>query len=106
MSFTKADGGKPRIDLIPPEMIFETAEVLTIGAAKYSPNNWAAGSDWSRYFSALQRHLWAWQGGENTDPETGKSHLAHASCCLAFLMAYQARGVGTDDRRKQAGDVV
>lgn len=97
-AFHKADAGKPRIGLIPPEMIQQTAEVLTFGAAKYAPNNWSRGADWSRYFDAMQRHLWAWQAGEDTDPETGLSHLAHASCCLAFLMAYQARGIGTDDR--------
>jgi hypothetical protein len=98
LSFAKADAGKPRIDLIPHEFVQQTAEVLTIGAAKYSPNNWAAGADWSRYFSAMQRHLWAWKSGEDLDPETGKSHLAHAACCLAFLMAYEARQIGTDDR--------
>jgi len=98
MSFEKADAGKPRIDLIPHEMIFETAEVLSDGANKYGADNWRQGAEWSRYFSALQRHLWAWKSGEDLDPETGKSHLAHASCCLAFLMAYQRREIGTDDR--------
>ena len=97
--FQKADAGKPRIDLIPPELIFETAAVLTIGAAKYGADNWRAGADWSRYFSALQRHMWAWQSGEDCDPETGQSHLAHAACCLSFLMAYQARQIGFDDRQ-------
>lgn len=96
--FQKADAGKPRIDLIPPEFITQTATVLTIGAEKYGPNNWRAGADWSRYFAAMQRHLWAWQSGEDCDPETGESHLAHAACCLAFLMAYQSRGIGKDDR--------
>jgi len=95
--FQKADAGKPRIDLIPPELIFETAVVLTIGAQKYGADNWRAGADWSRYFSALQRHLWAWQSGEDCDPETGQSHLAHAACCLSFLMAYQARQIGIED---------
>lgn len=96
--FIKADAGKARIGLIPHEMITQTAEVLTFGAAKYSANNWASGADWSRYIDAMQRHLWAWQAGEETDPETGMSHLAHAACCLSFLMAYQARGLGNDDR--------
>jgi hypothetical protein len=26
------------------------------------------------------------------------SHLAHAGCCLLFLMEYQRNGWGTDDR--------
>lgn len=96
--FQKSDAGKPRIGLIPPEMIAQTADVLTFGAAKYSAGNWKRGGDWSRYFDAMQRHLWAWQSGEDIDAESGMPHLAHASCCLGFLMAYQARGIGTDDR--------
>lgn len=98
MSFNKADKGKPRVDLIPHEFVMETSQVLAVGAEKYGADNWQAGADWSRYFAAMQRHMWAWKSGEDTDPETGLSHLAHASCCLAFLMAYQARDLGTDDR--------
>ena len=32
----KQDGGKPRMDLIAPEFLFGTANVLTYGAKKYS----------------------------------------------------------------------
>jgi ribosomal protein L32 len=39
-----------------------------------------------RYFDAAQRHIWAWKAGEETDSETGASHLAHAICCLMFIM--------------------
>mgnify|MGYP003335144835 FL=1 len=96
--FIKADAGKPRYDLLPPEFLHETAAVLTYGANKYTPNNWANGADWSRYFSAMQRHLWAWWAGEEKDTETDITHLAHAACCLAFLMAYENRNIGRDDR--------
>lgn len=99
-SFKKDDAGKARIDLIPHEFIFATAQVLELGARKYAPNNWAKGAEWSRYFSAMQRHLWAWWGGQDDDPESGITHLAHAACCLAFLMAYENRNIGTDDRFK------
>ena len=44
------------------------------------------------------RHIFAWWGGQDKDPETGFSHLAHAGCCLIFLMEYQRNGYGTDDR--------
>lgn len=54
--------------------------------------------DWSRCFGALMRHLWAWWAGQRAEPETGYSHLWHASCCLAFLIAYEQRGTGDDDR--------
>jgi hypothetical protein len=96
--FVKDDNSKARYDLLPPELLEETAKVLTFGAQKYSAHNWAQGASWSRYFSAMMRHMWAWWRGEDNDPETGFSHLAHAACCLSFLIAYQRRGLGEDDR--------
>ena len=96
--FVKDDNAKTRYDLLPPEFLEETAKVLTFGAQKYSAHNWAQGASWSRYFSAMMRHMWAWWKGEDNDPETGFSHLAHAACCLSFLIAYQLRDLGEDDR--------
>lgn len=95
---TKDDGGKARMELIAPELMFGTAAVLTFGAEKYGDRNWEKGMAWSRVFGALQRHLWAWWRGEQYDGETGMPHLWHASCCLMFLIAYELRGTGKDDR--------
>ena len=89
---------KPRLDLLPTAAVEQIAEVLTFGAAKYDDNNWCRGTRWGRYYAALLRHVFAWWRGENSDPETGMSHLAHAGCCLLFLMEYQRNGRGTDDR--------
>lgn len=94
----KFDDDKPRYDLIPPEALEGLAKVLTFGAKKYAPRNWEKGMLWGRVFGAAMRHLWAWWRGENTDPETGLSHLDHAACCIAFLQAYEVRKTGTDDR--------
>ena len=99
-TFVKSDENKSRYDLLPSELLEETAQVLAFGAQKYSDNNWVKGASWSRYFSAMMRHMWAWWRGEDNDPETGYSHLAHAACCLGFLMAYQRRSLGKDDRVK------
>ena len=98
--FVKDDGDKPRMDLLPPEMLLGTAKVMTYGAKKYSANNWAHGADWSRYYSAMMRHVVAFWSGEDNDDESGLPHLHHASCCLSFLIAYEARGIGNDDRLK------
>lgn len=89
---------KTRFDLVPFAAIGEIADVLAYGAEKYSANNWCRGTAWSRYYAALCRHLFAWWGGEDRDPETGFSHLAHAGCCLLFLIEYQRNGWGSDDR--------
>mgnify|MGYP005870101243 CR=1 FL=1 len=94
----KFDQEKPRMDLVPTEAVQALAKVLTFGAKKYSSRNWEKGMDWSRAYAALQRHLLAWWGGESLDTETGYSHLDHALTELAFLVAYEQRGVGLDDR--------
>jgi len=94
----KDDNGKLPYHLLAPEFLEGTAEVLAFGAAKYAPRNWERGMAWSRPFSALMRHMWAWWRGERADPETGISHLYHAACCLMFLAAYEARKAGADDR--------
>lgn len=70
---------------------------------KTGERNWEQGMAWGRPFAALMRHMWAWWRGDDKDPETGLSHLWHAACCLAFLIAYEARGAGKDDRPKQKG---
>lgn len=94
----KYDDKKIRMDLIPPELLWAVGDILTFGAEKYGDRNWEHGMDWGRVYGALQRHLNAWWGGGAVDSETGKSHLWHAGCCLAFLIAYEQRGVGHDSR--------
>ena len=94
----KADDGKLPYDLVPPDALEEIIKVLAFGAKKYAPRNWEKGMKWSRPFSALMRHMWAWWRGEHKDPETGISHLAHAGCCVLFLLAYEKRVLGEDDR--------
>lgn len=83
----KYDQGKVQWDLFPPEALEEIGKVLTYGAKKYAPDNWRHVEGWKRrYFAALMRHMWAYWKGEKTDEETGLSHLAHAGCCLIFLL--------------------
>lgn len=94
----KYDTDKLRMELIPSEMMTALASVLTFGAQKYSDRNWEKGMKWSRCYGALMRHMLAWWSGEDKDIETGRSHLWHAACCISFLVTYEARGVGEDDR--------
>ena len=96
----KDDADKVRMELIPPELMIAVGDILTSGAKKYDDRNWEKGMKWSRVYGALLRHLIAWWGGEKKDPETGRSHLWHAGCCITFLIAYEMRGVGEDDRWK------
>lgn len=85
----KFDRNKPMWSLVPPGPMEEVVEVLTYGANKYSPDNWQHVDDPdTRYFNAAMRHIWAWRQGEQFDTESHKSHLAHAVCCLLFLLAF------------------
>lgn len=97
----KWDRGKLPFHLLPPELLEGVSSVLQFGAQKYSARNWELGMAWSRPFGALMRHMWAWWRGEDRDEETGMSHLWHAGCCIAFLIAYEQRKVGEDDRPVQ-----
>jgi len=94
----KFDGGKAAYHLLAPEFLEGTAKVLAFGAVKYGARNWEKGMHWHRPFGAMMRHMWAWWRGEDHDPETGMSHLYHAACCVMFLIAYEERQIGKDDR--------
>lgn len=83
----KLDAGKTRLDLLPPVAIEQVGRVLTFGAAKYAPDNWRKVDGWRwRYAAAALRHMFAWLRGERLDQESGLPHLAHAGCCLLFLV--------------------
>jgi len=94
----KYDQEKVRMDLLSPIALEEIAKVMTYGAKKYGDHNWRGGLLWSRVFGALMRHAWAYWQGENKDPETGISHLAHCGCCLMFLLEYTITHPELDDR--------
>lgn len=83
----KFDGDKLKWDLVPFKEFSEVVSILTTGAKKYAADNWKYVDDaQNRYFSATMRHIISYRTGEKIDPETGKSHLAHAICSLLFLM--------------------
>lgn len=98
----KYDQQKPPLSWIPLEALESEAQVLAFGAAKYDRHNWRKGMAWSRLLDAALRHIHQFNAGETLDPESKIHHLAHARCCLGFLLTYQANGLGTDDRFKES----
>jgi hypothetical protein len=85
----KFDRDKPQWTLVPFKAFDEVVKVLTIGARKYAPDNWKkVPNARQRYIDAAFRHMSAYAGGEKLDSETGKNHLAHAVCCMLFLLAF------------------
>lgn len=82
----KKDAGKPRMDLIPSEVMIELAKVLTFGLNKgYKEESWKDVESY-RYIAALYRHMTAWRLGEQVDTESKIHHLSHALCNVAFLL--------------------
>lgn len=86
----KHDASKPRYSLLPTGSVERVIDVLEFGATKYAPNNWQHVSDArTRYYDATMRHLSAWWQGEKYDAESGLHHLAHAACCILFLLWFE-----------------
>lgn len=102
----KHDEGKLPWDLMPFDALEEVVKVLRFGAAKYAPRNWEAGLPWSRIFSSAMRHLVQWFKGDDVDRESGLHPLAHAACCVLFLLAYVLRKSGNDDRPAARQEIV
>lgn len=95
----KDDQGKLRWDLLPIPAVSEIIKVLTSGSIRYGAWNWAGGIDYSRVYAAALRHLTAWWDGEDLDPDSNISHLAHAGCCILFLLTYSLLGYNKYDDR-------
>lgn len=96
----KHDSGKIQVELLSSTWLLGVASVLTFGAKKYAAHNWRKGIVSSRLLGACLRHVLAYLGGEDLDPESGLSHLLHASCCLQFAYELSQTRPDLDDRYK------
>ena len=95
----KYDAGKAPLSLIPYSAQYQEALVLAFGAKKYDSWNWSKGMQWSRLIDAALRHIGAYADGQDLDPESQLNHLAHARCCLGFLLDMVESFPEGDDRR-------
>ena len=100
MTGIKYDSGKLRYDLIPVGPLATLAQVYTMGAAKYADDNWRSGIAWKRIYAATQRHLNAFWGGEDLDPESGLPHVGHAAWGCFTLLEFLNTKRSFDDRVK------
>ena len=95
---TKHDNGKEPLDLIPYDSLKEIAKVLDFGQSKYEAFNWVKGFEYRRLIAAALRHINQFNNGEDKDAESGLSHIAHASCCLMFLLWMEKHRPDLDNR--------
>ena len=94
-TYIKLDVGKLRWDLLPNDALEQVVGVLTVTKME---RNWEQGCEWHRPFASAHRHLSAWWRGQRVDEGTNQPHLACAIAQLLFLLAYEQRGHGVDDR--------
>ncbi len=86
----KADSGKLPMDLVPPQIVRDIAEVREYGNDKYGdPDNWRR-VEKRRYVAALMRHLAAYidylnGDDDGKDKESGIEHYKHMACNMGFI---------------------
>lgn len=93
------------LELIPLVAQVQEAAVYGLGAdnpAKaYGRFNWRSTPiDADTYHGAIGRHLALWLAGEDADPESGVSHLAHVRACCGILLDAIDAGTFVDTRRR------
>ena len=90
---------KPKMSDTPTIGLLQMGMVFTGGAAKYGRFNWRDHAvSATVYYDAAQRHLMAWFAGEDIDPESGVSHLAHVMACCNILLDAGKHGKLNDNR--------
>lgn len=86
-------------------VLAEVGVAMLEGASKYGRHNYrAAGVRSSVYYDATMRHLMAWWEGEDTDPDSGMSHVTKAITSLVVLRDAMIQDMCTDDRPPRSAE--
>lgn len=102
----KFDAGKTEWDLLPLGPVEEVVKVLMHGREKYGRDNWQlVDNPIRRYYAAAQRHLAAFRRArfdtkdpyDAIDAESHLHHLAHAACCILFLLWHERKELCQED---------
>lgn len=93
----KADAGKPRLSLVPSEIIWAIAAIREYGCRKYGEHgmmHWKE-VEKERYRDAAYRHWLRYlENPSGVDPESGLPHLWHLACNIAFLCELEKENWG------------
>ena len=92
------NSGKPRLDLLPIDLMTGLSRVLEYGESKYGRNNWRKGAPATEQVACLLRHLQPIMEALNTDSreglfdaESGLPHVDHMLFnVLSLRLALQA----------------
>lgn len=92
---------------VPPFALRELATLYGNGARKYDAHNFRRGYEWSKSYSALQRHASLFWAGENIDIEMQLSHLSSVAWHIFALIESQQMHPNFDDRQyRYTGDTL
>lgn len=94
----KFDNGKPDLSMVSYDLMEEVAYVRMFGEKKYARDNWKRGFKVTRSCAAALRHIFLFLSGQTNDVESGRSHLAHAVCCLEHAIFDMRHHPENDDR--------
>lgn len=99
----KADKGKPRLTLVPLQILWDIAEVRRYGVEVKYPetgvDGWRSIGE-QRIRDALFRHVVRYMTDpEGMDEESGLPHLWHAACNVAFLCEIENAKPGTQTEK-------
>ena len=88
----KSDAGKPRLSLVPMQIITDIARVREYGINKYGEKESWRKVEIERYRDAMLRHAFEYiKDPDGYDEESGMPHLWHLACNVAFLCELEAR---------------
>lgn len=93
----KADAGKPRLSLVPSEIIWAIAAIREYGCRKYGEHGMTRWKEVEkeRYRDAAYRHWLRYlENPSGVDPESGLPHLWHLACNIAFLCELEKENWG------------
>lgn len=96
---------KAPLSTVSAAVLAEVGVAMLEGASKYGRHNYrAAGVRASVYYDATMRHLMAWWEGEDTDPDSGMSHITKAITSLVVLRDAMIQDMCTDDRPPRSAE--
>jgi hypothetical protein len=95
---TKNDSNKPPIHFLHRSFLEGAAAAQGFGSKKYGDWNFTKGISYMRLCDAAMRHIIAFMWGEDSDPESGLSHIDHAAANLNMLKFMIQERSEMDDR--------
>jgi len=100
---TRHNAGKAPLSMVVEarEALTGCAGVLQFGAEKYARGNWHKGLLHTEICDSMLRHLSAYLGGEDKDPESNCLHVDHILTNALFLAQGVRKHPELDDRSKE-----